>query len=329
MVPEYHDCQRFLSKNKASYGSMVAIFARSGLDSVYDPTPGGGPIGRGERAAATIFNYDDPYEPLRIEKGVNCLYLHPENGEWKAKILRVQSDTDCLTPEAGTPDGKPLLVTVVPGIQGHDIPPVARWDWDDVEQEQYIGIRCGTQWCEVYNPSHQSLNSSATYAGPSVVHVKGWYDEQNLAVNGPTAGTLLPGGVVGTIFPIGELDLNTEIQFNTWKPVALVSLSAASPTYLNKYNFVVGPPPLGQSQISLCKGDRNACGIPATEQVNDCDQKGDPWWAEIKSGRAVKYRCVIRRQHPGVPIPGAVRWRWQNEDDAMWIRCPLGCCEVT
>ena len=40
------------------------------------------------------------------------------------------------------------------------------------------------------------------------------------------------------------------------------------------------------------------------------------------------YRCVHRRIHSGEEIPGAVRWRWKEDDETMWVRCPQGCCTV-
>ena len=336
MVPEYHDCQRFVSEREDAFGSLIAIFASSGLDSVADPPPGPYSTanivftGRDNKAAATILNYDAPYEPLRIEKGINCLYLFTTNGVWNARIFSASSDQDCLDPFPASNGGRPLAVTVDPS-QRRAMPPVARWDWDSRQHEHYIGIRCGTQWCEVYNPSRPALLSSNHYDGSPEVGIKGLYDEQNLAVpstGGP--GVLVPGGVIGTIFPVGDLVANRESDFDRiWKQVAMVSLSGDSPTYKDKFNFIAGPAPAGNTTIWLCKGDKSACQIPSTSSVNDCDDKGDHWFAKIVSATLTKYRCVIRRQHPSVPIPGAVRWRWKNTDDDMWVRCPTGCCEIT
>jgi hypothetical protein len=331
MVPEYHDCQRFLSTGKTAFGPMIAIFASSGLDSASDPVAPTSPTtvtitGRDKKAAATILDYDGPYDQLHIESGINCLYMGTENGIWKARIVRVQSDTTCLRPSAGVPGGVFLKVQVTAGPK--DIPAVARWDWDEEHRQHYIGIRCGTRWCEVFNPNLDVLHSSASYPGPDQVANKGLYDEQILAING-TGQALVPGGVVGTIFPIGQLDRNVDSDFvKKWKPVAMVSLAAQLEPYKHKFNFVPGIAPEGNSNISMCKGTRDECAVPQGE-VNQCDNSGDPWWARIVSGQTTQYRCVVRRTHAGVPIPGAVRWRWQNTDEDMWVRCPAGCCEIT
>jgi hypothetical protein len=333
LVPEFHDCQRFTDSARTVYGPLIAIFARNELETIPDPVPGA-PTGTShvafagiEQASATILNYDTPYEPLRIEKGISCLYLYSANAIWQAKIVSVNSDQACLQPMDPFGPGTDLRVDVLDKPRGDDVPPVARWDWDPKEGRHYIGIRCGTRWCEVYSPSQPSLTSSAHYQGSRLVAAKGWYDEQYLAVQqGPN---LVPGAALGTIFPVGNLAGATVADFDKiWRQVALVSLSAASAEYKNKFNFVVGPAPHGQSAISLCRGDVRAC-LPPTATVNECDNQSDPWWAKIVSGSETRYRCVIRRQHPGVSIPGAARWRWKVEDEGGWVRCPDGCCEIT
>lgn len=331
LVPEYHDCQRFMNAERTQYGPLIAIFATHRLDTVPDPSPPlqptRGPGAGTERAAATILNYNDAYVPLRIEKGINCLYMVSASGVWRAHIVKVMTDSACVRSMSTNPGGAELQVSVLPGPRGDSVPPVARWDWDSVVGKHYIGIRCGSQWCEVFDKSQVALNSSPRYDGPLEVGVKGWYDEQYLAV--PAGPDLVPGAALGTIFPAADLEANVEADFDkTWKQVAVVSLSAASPKYEDRFNFILGPAPMGRSIISLCKGDVKAC-LPPSATVNQCDQLGDPWWAKIVSGTTTRYRCVIRRQHPGVSIPGAARWRWQVDDEDMWIRCPTGCCHVT
>lgn len=335
LVPEYHDCQRMLDSDRKSYGSLIAVFARYGLDTMPNAPQNQGEPGyfgkfAAGQAAATILNYDDPYDALGIEKGINCLYLYAEQGTWKAHIAQGNSDTDCLNP-FNPAIGTDLNVRVVPGPYDATVPAVARWDWDPANFEHYIGIRCGAQWCEVFNHNRADLTSSETYSGRPLVGVKGWYDEQVLSMNPVLAGQkLVPSGVVGTIIPVGDLENNKETEFDsTWKEVAVVSLSDDSPVYKAKFNLVRGPAPLARSAIAMCKGDRPSCRIPAAEQITACDQTEGLWWARIVSEGTTKYHCVIRRSHAGIRIPGVVRWRWQEKDDDMWIRCPLGCCEIT
>lgn len=334
LVPEYHDCQRFVNPEKTTYGPLVAIFATYKLDTVPDPVvpqqPTRALLGGTERAAATILNYNDPYEPLSIEHGINCLYMVTSNGIWRAHIVKVWSDSACVRPMSENAGGADLNVTVLAGPRGDSVPPVARWDWDPIVRKHYIGIRCGSQWCEVYDLSQPTLNSSPHYAGSIQAAVKGWYDEQYLAVRSVGGNGLAPGGVLATIIPVANLADFTVANFDTtWQKVAVVSLSDDSPKYHDKFNFVRAAPPAGKSEVWLCKGDPAACGISNAQVPASCPNKDDPWWGKIVADGTTRYRCVIRRTHPGISIPGAVRWRWQVDDEDMWIRCPEGCCEMT
>jgi hypothetical protein len=376
-VPEYHDCQRFMVQASApkKYGPLVAIFARIDLAALGDPpglltstgatgltgtavpiagvtstaAPSLGNLSlqltnlalvstgtqRGtERSVATILNYDDAYDPLHIPRGYSCLYVfHETTTTWAARLVQAPSDATCLEP----------MDTVTKtfwrlGVTHYDDPgppPVARWDWDSGTQEQYVGIRCGSRWCEVYNPD-KAHTPSPTYLGRS----KGSYDEQVLAEATTGVGNpdgLIPGEAIGTAFPVGVLEQNTEIMFkNAWVPVAQVSLSQESPVYKSKYKLSKRPgeeAPNGKNWVSLCMGTKSQC-VPLTAQagVGNCGNATDPWWARIENSEGKKkYRCVVRRLSPtGAPLPpGVVRWRWKLQDEGMWIRCPGGCCEKT
>jgi len=362
-VPEYHDCQRFMLDGPGKkYGPLVAIFARFHLEALGDPpalvttfvpTTTGAPtvtavgsiglanlhyISLGtengtERAVATILNYDDAYDPLHIPRGYSCLYVyHQDPKTWAARLVQAASDGDCVeTMDTLNRTFWPLAVTPYddPGPQ-----PVARWDWDSGTKEQYVGIRCGSRWCEVYNPD-KPHNPSPTYPG----HSKGSYDEQVLAESTTEPGhpdDLKPGNAIGTAFPIGNLEANTEQMYtNAWIPVAQVSLSDESAVYKGKYKFGHRPgeeAPYGKNFVSFCMGPKSTC-VPLQFRagIPNCGNAADPWWARIEGPDGTKYRCVIRRLSPtGAPLPpGVVRWRWKLKDEGMWVRCPGGCCEKT
>src|SRR5262245_60150998 len=149
-IPEFHDCQRFIGKsgNDLKYGPLVAIFAHHLLDSLYtgqfDPTSA-----QANEAAGEIYSYDGAYDPLFIRQGFNCLYLRQvTQRDWEAYMTSVGNDEKgCLKPLVR---GNKLSV-VAKRVAKHesDVPAVARWDYDTVNQRQYIGIKCGGQWCEI------------------------------------------------------------------------------------------------------------------------------------------------------------------------------------
>jgi hypothetical protein len=339
-IPEFHDCQRFImGTGNDTYGPLVAIFANHLLDSLYpaqfDSTAA--PVGE---AAAEIYSYDGAYDPLFIRQGFNCLYLNQTPTGWDAVISWVGSDeSGCLEPPK---NGEQLaVIPKKPMKDGKDYPAVARWDWDPVNHRQYISIRCGEEWCEV---GHAGFATSKVLSGglpndpvPSlgtalpnerarVVLIKGWYDEQYLAEG--ASGGLKPSALRGTAYPHPMLDrMKSEADFmGGWKPVAYVLLDQNSGPYQSKLNLEQG-----LNRIFYCHGAFSDC--QSDQPTPACPSAADhQWWAKIvpDGSQHAEYRCVTRRTHPnGDEIPGAVRWRWDENDEKLWVRCPQGCCTVS
>jgi len=343
-IPEFHDCQRFIGNTGGDlkYGPLVAIFANHLLDSLYirqfDPTSA-----EAQQAAGEIYSYDRAYDPLYIQQGFNCLYLRKKApGNWEAQMVPVGNDEKaCLTSHRGK------TLTVVSKQLMHDekdVPPVARWDYDTVHHRQYIGIKCGEEWCEIGQTGFETSAGhhpgilrdepipSATLAPATptekarVVLVKGWYDEQYLAEG--TTGDLRPMHVRGTAFPHPMLDrLKNVSDFSVkWILSAYLLLDSDPGPYKSKLNL-----DQGVNRMYLCEGAFKDCpGVPPGTKEPKCPNGADHrWWAKIISARGDSvYRCVHRRIHSGEEIPGAVRWRWKEDDETMWVRCPQGCCTV-
>ncbi len=315
--------------------------------------------------AAEIYDYGDEYAPLGIKPNFNCLYLYYDGtGAIRAKMVPVSSLSNqwdaCLTavdPSNASIVGTPLDVIRTPGAAPDDVPSVARWDWDDEHQQQTIGIRCGSAWCEVGTPGFQRSQSYSVEPGTSsqvarVVTVKGWYDEQLLAVNSPTVAPARPSSVRGTIIPDPELGFRTKGSFrHTWIPVAYAALSVGANDartveyYYKKLHFE--PVPVSGSLRSLnglqaCFGTRGECNVPiAALKLNVCGPESAYYgivryrrmWTKITSAtsRTDAYRCNKRRYDPLMPpsmtIPATARWRWVLSDETVWNDCVEGCCE--
>src|SRR6185295_11680520 len=91
-----------------------------------------------------------------------------------------------------------LAVVLSPlGVFGtpSEIPAVARWEWDAARKVQYIGLRCGIDWCNIgpaspggaalFTPADPYIappTTGAPMAADRVRAVKGWYDQQRLAL---------------------------------------------------------------------------------------------------------------------------------------------------
>jgi hypothetical protein len=347
LVPEYHDCQKFPIGGGGVYGPLVAIFAREHLNSEINRLMQLASQGATKRAVGIglILSFNGAYNPLGIRHAYNCLYMWATitgaDTTRNAFLIPVSDQKRCLDDLAPTPSGAKQLEVRLrrddPSYGIADYPEVARWDWDPMVHQQYISIGCLNAWCDIGN---QSFNGSQDRDDPSlptaarrVLRVKPWYDEQRLADFGPT-NVIFASGIIGTLYPdpmlaqLGPGDYAT----HEWKKVAYSFLSEPSATYLNKLNFEAGhltPAPKQVNQIELCQGTRGQCNVPATELIADCGNTTDPWWSRITSvSGVVRHRCVIRRTHSGVTIPGIVRWRWSENDERGWISCPGGCCEV-
>jgi hypothetical protein len=365
-IPEFHDCQRIILEDGQSYGPLMAVFAAADLDRMqfYDSSGL-----KNAMPAAEIFNdsADFSYPPLGIGPKFNCLYiLRNGTGQLYGKMIPVGSaEKDCArSADLVTQPGTELAVrqTLVNRYADSVFPPVARWDWDSVHKQQYIGLKCGAAWCEVGRKRDHRFPdfvSSGTYIPPRAVltpedrvrAIKGWYDQQIIAIDDGIAAK--PGNVRATFFPHPELGKYTETRFDsTWVPVSYVALEGLPGAYKKKFNFDrVGPRALlaQMNEISFCRGTRRGCRIPtplSTSVLQSCGKANllllpeqPRWWARIGSKGALAgarnpsvstymFKCVTRRVHKGVQIPATARWRWLADDETEWQYCPSGCCEV-
>lgn len=381
-IPEFHDCQKLISEDGKTYGTLAGVFARFQLDSlniptVYNdafvlpedgttegPTLTAGPIPgvrvrtttqllvieREIRARAVavgeVLSWNGPYGPLGVAQGMSCLFVvrvaravgAPHS--YRALMVNVSSDQACLG-QAPSSGGTWLRVSHLAPSGGTPYPPVARWDWDEANRRQFIGILCQPDWCEVGDPTTVPPTprdvSLATPAEEIPWEHKGRYDEQRLAIPN-TGGGLIPSQVLATASPHANLGSYGRQQFyGDWLPVASTVLPTAIELYRTKFNFGQGSVPGVTNQVSLCAGSRMTClgwfQALMTMFTIRCwkseDENPKNWWARIVSSNGTTaYRCVTRRIHPGVDPPAAARWRWKMNDEGLWTRCGEGCCEV-
>lgn len=354
-VPEYNDCQRFVVRDAATdqlrYDSLFAIFAWSGLADLEQVLEG--LASRQATGAAQVYA-EGEYDPLGIQRGFNCLYMQRgRGGPWRAWMVAYGTEErDCTQPDMPDtlPDAVELAVqrVVVPGSTPMDYPNVARWDWDDTTKTHYIGIKCGTGWCEVGPPGFTGSPNAAAHApsgAPVQVlrrfQVKGWYDEQYLAADPPASGgTATPTRILGRIFPVPGLDTLTAANMqNTMVQVAWVSLrvpSGAPNPYEAKFNFAATTPGDSLNKVFMCHGSQANClpsGTTPGGPVDDdhCGRVGDRlWWIRVDNAKPAstpEYFCVRAYNVGNLDPPGTVRWRWLANDEGQWYRCPEGCCE--
>jgi hypothetical protein len=307
---------------------------------------GGGPFGL---ATALIVNLGERYraDDFVIEPGYSCLYMwRIPGGEWGAKILQVGNEKLCgVTLEAAATAGIGLSVWVDRGggSNPNDYPPVARWDYDPISRQQYISIKCGMAWCEI---GSKSFKPNDAYPNEKVARIKGWYDEQFLAVVKTAGAAAVPSTLKGTLIPHPKLDSYVKADFEKkWAVVSYVALTGNAPKsdfdhYKSKLNLdPVAVGPLAQlNKISLCNGTQTEC-LPSGAAPKCSGPTVDPqpdkaWWGRIEAAttKTMLYTCVFREDHstmtPPIHIPGTARWRWLLNDETTWERCIEGCCEI-
>jgi Putative intracellular protease/amidase len=362
LIPEFHDCQRLISQNGVEYGPLVGIFASDRLNQMtvtgaryVDPEAPLAPVTPRGAAVVTIPNATQlyafveavawgDYGPLGIKKGINCLYVVPDAqtpSGLKGKMFSVIDETEC---DKGVDEVQgnmtPLDATILlpeSEFNSKDYPAAARWDWDTRHQWWVIGVKCGGAWCIIspensqstVDPPHQPPSSAGNSLKRRVFRIKGWYDEQRLAVNGSTG--LLPGPHNVTAFPahnLGDYDLVED--FKDWKLVANVDMRASWALYTTKLGFSRTNPGGPYNEVRICQG--TLCNVPQTTPALNCtkDVDGNVWYARITAPNGVStYRCVNNHRHSNYDPPATVRWRWTLKDETLWTRCAEGCCEVT
>jgi hypothetical protein len=300
---------------------------------------------------AIIHAWNHGYPPLHIERGWNCLYLFQalSGAGFESRMVQVRDHRLCFDPQyVASLGGVALPVTRMPtpaGLVAADVPPVARWDTDFDRKIHYIGLKCGDAWCEVTDSRHYHpsavYTAGATGAPPSttpiptgdrVITVKGWYDEQLLAVRSG-AGSLIPATFRGIAVPDSGLD-TAVFRPGKWRRGGWAAIETASDEYRAKFNLARGklPPsgrPEGGTEIWICMG--NACPIPAGKDPGCAGNQGEePWFFQMinLATQDTAYRCVTRRSHANqVPhVFGTARWAWVPGDEKLWFRCGDACC---
>jgi hypothetical protein len=315
------------------------------------------------RAAATIYSYGPGYAPLGIEANFNCLYLFfDEAHQLRARMVPMDiltAPTDlCTKPMNPGAAGTDLAVrrTVV-DIAGADqdtlYPPVARWDWDEHKKKHFIGIACGSGWCEIGEPPFDppaptAVPVSARPADQRVLRIKGWHDQQILAIEGD-GNELIPSNLLGTVIPNPDLSSQpwTKTGTSGWHLAAYVSLhdlSGSSAAQVGKYtqllNFTLASPGAALAKVNkmfYCYGTKKKCLEDPSLLKRNCETWEDRvffnvhrWWVRVENADGVsKVFCVTRRSHPGstIAIPATARWRWILSDDSVWTECVNGCCQ--
>jgi hypothetical protein len=345
-VPEYHDEGRLpIDREMAGgeLGPVAGIYASPFLGGFTRPAQIYEQGLPGTFAALVIVEGKpgDPvpqsYARLQLQTGVNCVYLYVDpptagsSGGYLANLrytARVSHPTDgrCDRNAAMTASVLPVIAVKSNRFSGDtDYPAVARFD-TDINGHPLMSVRCLNAFCEigvatekgVRAPDHLNRpNSNAAKWDPLVGGerqkiVKGWHDEQALAIRG-TDYVWRASDVKALILPEPDAAQYDSANFhNQWKTVGTIQIDKAVPTTSKYYRW------------GLRQGDNKL-----QFRYNPANTK---WEAQVisPSGAApIPWGLMERTVHHDVTVPAIVRFRWTEADDGVWAPCGNACCKAS
>jgi hypothetical protein len=316
MIPEAHDEQP-LPDGGGKYGPKAYIFASPYIDGFRTNAQFFEHGTRGVLVAVVYVNapvnaaLPTTYRNLQLSGGVNCVWLsltRPAGVDtWRAYVTPATvSDSTCAEP---TPPPTLLAVRRTTSFPNHaDYPPVARFS-EAQGGQPLLSTKCVRGWCEI-GPS-AFLSKAAlipvTVASARETRVKGWHDEQQLAVDAG-GGVMLPGPYA-TVRPVRNLEGRSAASFRSqWVRVATIHFSTA--------------PTAGTTYANW--------GLRAGSNHLDLILFEGRWVGRIvRADGSIRYWPHVQRHvHHDAPVPGTARFRWTAADEGVWVLCGQACCLV-
>jgi hypothetical protein len=326
-MPEYNDEQR-LGNGDRGYGPIVHAYAGAWGRQLLSHVD----FDKGWLFMAIVNvesgNIPSTYGRLGLGTGYNCMYI--QHTHWPSPSLSLKSSWDiAMGPidATGFCSGgiaKVLARRSEQPLDPADSYPVAARFMEAPNLEPTLGVRCGNVWCiagakgggDVLPPAFSGLSgigSSSRWA------VKGWFDDQTLAIN---SGSGLAPFMRLAVVPNDNLGTYDVAHFVSggWTEVATIIVPKGAS--LGKYGT-------SGHGFGLAEG-KNTLFIHA-------DDKGGGVY--VWSGRIVNasfpaghvYGKEVHwedHRSVGIPIDGTARWHWSETDEELWVRCDVGCCLV-
>ena len=325
-IPEYHDEQR-LPAGGDLLGPVAFIYASPHLAEFrrLEQFEEHGKRGLLAALVVVVAPRDSAlpltYRRLHLRPGVNCVWLaYGSTGAWRARVSNVAVGQPCTPDSTDSKDSPYLEVhrtkhqTAAGDAPLADYPPVARFG-EALDGQPLLGVQCLDGWCEI-GPLNFEDRPLANHVGSREGQIRGWHDEQRLAVLGKDllGRNVLRASIRASIVPVPGIDAFSVGQFeNGWIHVATIVVSDSVPPN-SKYD-----------RWGLRQG-RNELYFQKV--------KGDTvWHAALQPPGAgptsrVGWRFVRRHPHFDAAVPGTARFRWTVLDEGVWVPCGQGCCQA-
>lgn len=269
----------------------------------------------------------ETYRALDLVPGFNCIYLIASGAQWDAHVLPPVAGDDPCPDVPQAPQRPPLKVIPVstPGFGNPgDVPAVARFHEGRgrLGDQWFFGVKCGAAWCMIMPRDTDSLAVPHKGLVPTERRwmVRGWHDAQHLAVR-TSAGLQLSREIVGTAAPgpAASYDLLSQFEDSLVHAATVHFRNApGDKTYKDDWKFRQG-----LNEIFIAKRPNS-----------------DDWAGRIRVkgflckqfpglDHCYKDLKVEREPHTGAVIPATARFRWEELDEGVWVRCADGCCKVS
>lgn len=352
-IPEYQDRQAFWVQSAGQYGPVLCVVAADKLDTISTDTfdrPGGVLVAMaymdGVSAAA-------PYANLKMTgTGYYCVIVrhYPTQPTIPApphptRLNEGRFDATAPTAVVSASDEKGWEGYIAPSTSAGCSNPAdstrmtgLHLTWNEAHPEDYpaaarislstaglpgIGVRCATGWC-LLGLTHKSLPpvlhsmSAVTREARARRIIFGWHDDQRLAIrSGAGAGSPLRPSSRATVIPdpqLGTFTVGTVASpgtFHNWTHVANVRISGRPEgKYRDVWKF--------------------RAGIDNTVEIRwETDPNQVSSW-KVKINGVQNDSLHLKWTDHGSPmyLASTARWVWKSDDDGLWTRCDLGCCEI-
>jgi hypothetical protein len=320
--PVYHDEQSFrlpcptqtnCSKDYGPHAVILALQDVPGNESGFETA----------RLVAYInFEKNKTWSQLGLAAGptdndlVNRVFLQKNRGDttYIAWVKNFKGDSTALK--------------VFSKRQADRLQAVALFEEDLTSGEMLLGVRCGERrWCVIAPTSLSAVTLRPTTcrneSGLETCRNRGWADQQQLAKKKSSSPDLELSPSSGTIYPVRGLGNTTDDDFTVWKKVATIRIADADYVKTSDLTFYMG-------------GDKARAEVwLLLENPTEPDPEKKSFKAWIKSFDAngvLRHQPIIsiKRKHHAITglVPGMARWKWSTNDEGIWVRCGVGCCEV-
>lgn len=331
-IPEYHDEGR-LPIGGQLLGPMAYIYASPHLGTftrkaqIFEHGLPGALVAI--VSVETNVPIPNTYDDLGLDNGINCIWLRAlgpgSNDPFEVWVTTTPTHLACdaTAPVARRGPFNVVEVREAAFPNAADYPPVARFT-EDMSGRPVLAFKCLAAFCEVRR-NHGQAQSRRPRTRPNPVNpnprhrlrtVKGWHDEQPLAVR-RTNGTWASTGIYASIVPdTGILNYDSTAFHDVWVPAANIVIhnTLLSGKYFDwglrtNNNYVAVKFDVATSRWVVGIFDNYfAAPIPGTTLPR------------------VTWKMRERMLHRDAAVPLTARFRWTLGDEGIWFPCGNSCC---